>query len=451
MQEPVMSDNALSAPNHTTARRMPLGWLLLFLILLLGAFLRFYQLGFQSFWNDELSSVLIARQSSPAEVIRFIDLHDNPPPAYFLILYTIRQYLGANEASFRLPTAISGLLAILAIFALANAAYGKETAFLAAALLAVSWGNIYYSQEARPNGMMPLLTALSSLGWILILRRLADSHGRSLQPGAAALYVASSVLAAYTHIFSITLIVFQALWAFVIFLRQRQAIARLILVYGAILLLYLPWLPFLWRDLGLSQRWYGWNHPPGWYDLAQLGELFYGASTLAIAVGLLLTAWALWSDLRALARQDLPITRRLVHPTLLLSVGLFTPPFLAILQSYLTPAVPLFAVRNLILCAPLALVLCARGVYCLPMPGPGRTFVAAALIILSLVNLTLIQKYYSTPTKEQFRQAAWSATRTQAQYPQTAVVAYAWNRMFFDHYFINAGSPLPRRSAGRPD
>ena len=63
-------------------------WLVLIaLISLLGFGLRFYRLSSQSFWPDEISSVLIAR--APLTRIFERSAQDNCLPPYFLLLRTM--------------------------------------------------------------------------------------------------------------------------------------------------------------------------------------------------------------------------------------------------------------------------------------------------------------------------------------------------------------------------
>ncbi|MBN8636002.1 MAG: hypothetical protein J0M07_11815, partial [Anaerolineae bacterium] len=70
-------------------------WLIALLILLLAAALRFYNLGAQSFWNDEGNSYVQATRSF-AEIAANAarDIH---PPGYYWLLAIWRVLVGESE------------------------------------------------------------------------------------------------------------------------------------------------------------------------------------------------------------------------------------------------------------------------------------------------------------------------------------------------------------------
>jgi hypothetical protein len=73
-------------------------WALLTLlaIMLLGAALRFYGLGFQSLWSDELASWDFSNRETISQVIGGVRSDDHPP-LYFLILRFAQVILGDSE------------------------------------------------------------------------------------------------------------------------------------------------------------------------------------------------------------------------------------------------------------------------------------------------------------------------------------------------------------------
>jgi 4-amino-4-deoxy-L-arabinose transferase-like glycosyltransferase len=137
----------------------------LVLILLMGAFLRFYRLGNQSLWTDEISGTLIAgsnlseifsRNLSPDKADIPVE---EPPLQYFLMHYSLR--LSENEFMARLPSAFFGILSILAIFLVARLFFGNSTALVSSFLLSISFYHILYSQEARGYSAHLLFSLLS--------------------------------------------------------------------------------------------------------------------------------------------------------------------------------------------------------------------------------------------------------------------------------------------------
>ncbi|HSR17848.1 MAG TPA: glycosyltransferase family 39 protein [Ignavibacteriaceae bacterium] len=138
--------------------------LLLLLIVLLGAFLRFYRLDFQSLGNDELSSWNLSNKATGiSDVIRAQAEYDINPPGYQILLFYIIKYLGDSEFWLRFPSALAGILSIYLIYLLGLKLLSIKEGLLAAALTAIFWCPIYYSQEARAYSLLFLFSIISML------------------------------------------------------------------------------------------------------------------------------------------------------------------------------------------------------------------------------------------------------------------------------------------------
>ncbi len=142
-------------------------YLLLLFITLLGAFLRFYNLGKKSLWFDELAQVTISKT-----IIHDLSLPQmgflqgmwwelSPPLDYFITHFMF--VFGSSEWILRFPAAIFGVLSILAIFFLAKEFFGAPVGVISAFLLSISPMHIWYSQEVRVYSLFMFLTILSFL------------------------------------------------------------------------------------------------------------------------------------------------------------------------------------------------------------------------------------------------------------------------------------------------
>lgn len=122
--------------------------------ILVGAALRFYRLGANSFWIDEFATLSLATQA-PGEILRTSSTVNFIPPLYFLLVHTVWQALGESEVALRLPSVIAGICTIPIVWALTqNVTRTRSTANIAAALLAVNPLHLWYSQEARPYALL---------------------------------------------------------------------------------------------------------------------------------------------------------------------------------------------------------------------------------------------------------------------------------------------------------
>jgi 4-amino-4-deoxy-L-arabinose transferase-like glycosyltransferase len=112
--------------------------LVLLAIMLLGAVLRFYGLGFQSLWSDELASWDFSNRETISQVIGGVRSADHPP-LYFLILHFAQWTFGDSAWALRFPSAFAGWLCIPAIYLLGKRLYSEREEIIAALFLAVFW------------------------------------------------------------------------------------------------------------------------------------------------------------------------------------------------------------------------------------------------------------------------------------------------------------------------
>ena len=130
------------------------------LILLLGIALRVYDLGNESYWIDEMSTVLEGQQSVPE--ILFSGRLDQPP-AYYLPFHFWIQIFGTNEVGTRSFAVLTGIGAIGLLYMIGQRLFGKEVGLLSAFLMTIAEFQIYHSQSARFYSFFEFMTLLSFL------------------------------------------------------------------------------------------------------------------------------------------------------------------------------------------------------------------------------------------------------------------------------------------------
>jgi 4-amino-4-deoxy-L-arabinose transferase-like glycosyltransferase len=132
-------------------------------------FLRFYGLGSQSFWIDEINVASFVKSGH-----LFSDLRDRggpyEPPLHYLTVLAALQLPFGFETAARIPSAIFGALEVLALVLLTlEATRRRTTALVAGSLLTVAPFVVRYSQENRYYVMFSTFVLLS---WWLLLRAL---------------------------------------------------------------------------------------------------------------------------------------------------------------------------------------------------------------------------------------------------------------------------------------
>jgi 4-amino-4-deoxy-L-arabinose transferase-like glycosyltransferase len=230
-------------------------------ILLLAAFLRFYRLDVQSFWNDEGNSARLSERT--VDLIIEGTASDIHPPGYYLLLHYWRALFGHSEFALRALSAVAGLALVLFTYLLGHHLFGVTAGLAAAFLGSISPFAIYYSQEAR---MYSLLAALAAASTYLLLRipnlqspvsndRVNESANQRTV-GFAIAYVLTAAAGLYTqYAFPFVLLVHNlifAMWWLAVArgtARRWRRLGMWVGVQAAIGALYSPWLPIAIRSV----------------------------------------------------------------------------------------------------------------------------------------------------------------------------------------------------------
>lgn len=145
-------------------------WLLI--ILIFATFLRFYHLGYQCAWLDE---VLNLKQSEPSipfkETYDIVLLRDSTSFLYTFMIKYLSLIFGHTIYTARLISAISGVLSVYYIFKLGEKMISKNTGYIAAILLTINLYHIEYSQEARSYSLFVLFTIISFYRMYLFIEK----------------------------------------------------------------------------------------------------------------------------------------------------------------------------------------------------------------------------------------------------------------------------------------
>lgn len=170
--------------------------IVLCLILVAATVLRLVRLGYQSEWNDEAISAVIAGGTTQQILTnQFRSLH---PPGYYLLLHFWRILFGDTDFALRLPSALMGIASVVSMYLLGRSLFKKETGLWAAAMTALMPFHLFYSQEMRMYSQLFLLSSLAMLCQVRLWR-----NRRSFW---WLLYLFVSLLGLYTHYFFTLLI-----------------------------------------------------------------------------------------------------------------------------------------------------------------------------------------------------------------------------------------------------
>lgn len=135
---------------------------------LIGAILRFYNLGYNSLWLDEASTLNFSVKSIP-DIWQATTAGEFNPPLFYWTEH-IMLVFGNSEVVLRFIPALLGVLTIPLIYFVGKEFLDRNTGIIAAAAFAFSPFLVYYSQEARAYSMMLFFVTFSMVFYFLALK-----------------------------------------------------------------------------------------------------------------------------------------------------------------------------------------------------------------------------------------------------------------------------------------
>jgi mannosyltransferase len=232
------------------------------LLLIIAAGVRFHDLGVQSFWYDEG----VAYSHSQRNLFELIPaLRNNVHvPAYFGTLALWEDFVGSTEFGLRSYSALWSVVSVAAAYALAKRLSSPIAGVAAAAFVALNTFSIYYAQEARMYAMLAAVGALSMWAFVGFWQKLLRPFGAQslppIQKSAEFRWIVAlcilNTIGAYTHFSYALVMVSQGVMAVLALgnIAYRAATARIpfqvlrrafLLYFVANLitvLLFLPWM-----------------------------------------------------------------------------------------------------------------------------------------------------------------------------------------------------------------
>jgi len=220
------------------------------LAFLLAVFiLRIYLAGWNSYWSDELLSVLVFGVWNDSALSAVVNLAENSihPPLYQFVLYLWMSVFGDTETATRTLSNLYITGAALAMYFFVRISWTKRIAFVAAALFAVMALPTYYALETRSYAQTMFLVTLSSFFMARVLFRMRTSRDWSIRPHRAFLlgFALANTALMLTHYYNLFWLFAQALFVavFVLVEMPREKLLRGVLSFGALCIL--PVLAFL--------------------------------------------------------------------------------------------------------------------------------------------------------------------------------------------------------------
>ena len=414
-------------------------------ILAVALVLSLFRLGYQSYWDDEISTLYFCRAPLLQRIIGVAVL-DVSPPLYYVLLGAWERVSEA-EAWNRLLSILFHLAAIPLAYGVGRRTVGRGAALTGCLLLSTLPLAVYCAQEVRGYSLLHFLTVALALG----LLRQMERPGRR-RVAAVALLGAAACYTHYAGLFVLAGFFTWAAWGW-----RRAKGERLRAVRGAVLglvlagVLWLPWVPAFLVQLHGGQ---GWRPMPGVPEiLARLLVYFTAGHTprrlpvlagdpqhamiwlclLALPFAVLLLAGLSPGRGRALSRDA-------AEPAPgqgLLACWLLVPVALTLLVSRITP---IFSERAaLCFYVPAAMLAGAGTVRIWRRSRAAAVILVAGLIVLSLASLRL---YYFDPGYEKQNWRALAERIASRAGPRDVVLFHSRSRDLGFRYYNRDRVPI---------
>jgi mannosyltransferase len=242
MLMPARTGPAVSAAeSRSRAVSIPPELVLLGLITIVGAAIRFATVSSQSYWVDEATTIHDV-SFGLGGLLHQVHVNETTPPFYFIVAWLWAKVFGQGEAGLRSLSVLCGVASIPVAYLAGRELVSRAAGLVTALLVALSPFMVWYSQEARAYAMFALFSGLSFLFWARAYKR---AETRELIP-----WVVVSALAMLTHFFAGFLIAPEAILLLYRF-RNRAAV----LACAAVAVVQAAILPMAFSDA---------THPLGW-------------------------------------------------------------------------------------------------------------------------------------------------------------------------------------------
>lgn len=352
--------------------------LIVIIILLLGLGLRVLRIATRGISYDDAFSYFLSKNSFTA-IIQGTSA-DTMPPLYYFVLHFISVY--SNKLLLlRSVNIFINIASCLFLYLVVKNLFDKKSGYIALFFACISPFLIYHSQELR----MYSLLLLGQIGYLFALIKISKNSDKKFQFGVLAILFGS--IAMYSHNLAIVGLLAANL---IIFVRKsRQSLITYTIIFGFILLFYLPWGINLPQQIAKVQTAF-WTPSPGILELVQAILTLFGFAPMPIAwmFVVILVLFIIFSFVFLWMFHQ----KNSLFYTLI-GIGVL-PPVLLFTISYLTR--PVFVPRVFIFSTFIAYVLIAKYIVENRNQFVGK-LVFALMVTVSIISLPFFYQYESFP------------------------------------------------------
>jgi uncharacterized membrane protein len=388
---------------------------ILSLILIFASILRYKGLVFQSYWFDELFSVYVSNPENSLSAVISTTISDVHPPLYQILLWCWYNIFGYTDWSGRALSVFFGTLSVFTSYLMAKEFYNKEIGLYAATIASVNYFLVYYSQETRAYIFLFFLTTLSYMYFIRLIRK--------YQHIDMVFYLFYTIALMYTHYYSLFLIFTQFIvFIYILYSQISRRVELLNIGTKVTITLSLAILPLIAPILRLTDQSRTWMETPQpWFMVEYMKG--YVLSPFLHKIFLFMIMVVL---LTLFFRKN---SNRIKTATYILLIWIFAGYLVPYIRSIVS--VPLLSPKNTIIILPALITLVSLGIYKLKFKWVKLGFIFS-IIFFSLYHLFRME-YYSTVTKDQFREVLYEINKFHKKLPVYDIIMHQYT---FDSYYF---------------
>jgi mannosyltransferase len=413
--------------------------LYLLLAIVIGVFVRFFRLDYQSLWGDELFSVRASSSEGLSQMFFKWIFPDTHPPGYQTLLYFWLKTFGNSSLSARSLSAIAGAAALFAMYYFSKDLFGKYVATSVTTLAALTYPGLVYSQEVRSYSFLFLFSTISTLLWLKILPKKERFPELKIQNYFG--FILSIISTSYIHYFGFFLVIFQLIYLLIASFTLKKNRLISLAISACLGVAYAPWVIAVILNnpnVKSSAGRINWVHPPSVFSpISYLNFLLFSNFLLSAIAVLFLIVLPIALRVKKspesfLNLKQIDLIKKLESPTFAL-IYLFSSVYLVIFL--ISQRTPILVHRNLLIIAPAAYLLIA---FCLNTWLKDYRQNACVLMVCSFGLALILPKYYA-PSKEQWREAVQYTVQRSDINSMVKTLGFEDN---FNYYFKSMGAKI---------
>ena len=399
---------------------------LLAVILVVATVLRLYHLNFQSIWLDEIYTM---KMTDPdlgfSEQISEINQKEGFPYLYFLFLKLLNSVFVYSPVVARLFSAVMGILGVFAMYKFGKLLFRKNVGLIAAAITGLCEYCIFTSQDARPYSFYFFSVIVA---FYFLVKLLKEINLRN-----AIIYGLATGFLLNTNFFSLVNVFSQYLIILLIIILSEKPIRINLLKYSCIsgiiaLLLFIPNYKMVIKLMNFES---GWIPAPTNESLSIVFKELMGGSEATLFIIMPLFFYYLF-DLFKLKEigsdANKIINNEKVFGSIILGIWSVVLVWIIYWKSYTDTSIMIPRYFTSLL--PVFILIISVGIS-LIRNRILKVFVFTTLCFFMLSNLVFVKRYYVSPTKTQFREAADFVIQNNSNKEKT----YTSLKYFFDYFF----------------